>query len=577
MPFLPCILEKKRRSGDTPPMQKKRRVLVTAALPYSNGRPHVGHLAGCYISSDTYVRYLRMTGADVRFICGSDDYGVAIVLSAQKEGKTPAEVAEYYNRKQADAFARMGIKFDIYSSTSRCPHHTKTSQEFFLNVHEKGYFEKQESEQFFDPEKNMFLPDRFVKGTCGFCNTPDQNGDQCENCGKALDTDSLIDPKSVFSGQSAVRKKTTHWYLDLSHFEKQVAEWIDTATLREHTRSYVKGLLSTGLIKRSMTRDISWGIPVPLNEEDAKGKVLYVWFDAPIGYISNTKELCATLDGDAERFKDWWQSQDTDIYHFIGEDNTIFHCIIWIAMLNAEGSIRLPKGVIVNQFLNIQQTGKDVEKISKSRGNAPWIEDYLDEGGDPDSLRYYLTMVAPERSRTAYQPHDLVQRHNSELANILGNFVNRILTFTTKNIQPTAPAYEQTSPEQIDLAFEQSLRSCVTESATLIEEFSFRAALERIMEFARECNRYVDEKAPWKTRKTDMEVTKATIVRALWSIKALGIMLAPFMPFTSEKILRMLSIDPATASWNDAAQPLATDSPIIDIQILFSKIDTTEE
>lgn len=558
-------------------MSKKRRVLVTAALPYSNGRPHVGHLAGCYVSSDTYVRYLRLSGADVRYICGSDDYGVAIMLTAQKENKTPAEVAQFYNKKQADAFARMSIDFDIYSSTSRCPYHTQTSQDFFLRVYEKGYFEKQESEQFFDPDKNVFLPDRFVKGTCSYCSTADQNGDQCENCGKALDTESLQNPVSVFSGKAAVRKKTTHWYLDFSRFEKDVATWIDSAVLREHTRSYVKGLLSTGLVKRSMTRDISWGIPLPLTDPDAQGKVLYVWFDAPIGYISNTKEWCAAHDGSPDSFKDWWQSDDTEIFHFIGEDNTIFHCIIWIAMLTAEGSIKLPKGVIVNQFLNIQFPGQDVEKISKSRGNAPWIEDYLDQGGDADSLRYYLTMVAPEKSRTAYQPDDLVQRHNSELANILGNYVNRILTFTKKNIQETVPAFTQVGTQAVDKAFEESLKTVVGDTAKLLEEFSFRAALERVMEFARECNRYVDEKAPWKTRKTDMEVTMATIVRALWSIKALAIMLLPFMPVSAKKMLAMISLDDADIQWHDALTPLDAGLVIGELQILFSKIESEAE
>ena len=326
-----------------------------------------------------------------------------------------------------------------------------------------------------------------------------------------------------------------------------------------------------------MTRDISWGIPVPLQDPDAQGKVLYVWFDAPIGYVSFTKEHCAATEGSADEFKTWWQSDDTDIFHFIGEDNTIFHCIIWIAMLTAEGTMKLPKGVIVNQYLNIQFPGQDVEKISKSRGNAPWIEDYLNEGGDPDSLRYYLTMVAPEKSRTAYQPDDLTQRHNSELANILGNFVNRILTFTKKNIQETAPEFSQANAQEIDTAFAESLRRCFGETTDLLEAFSFRAALERIMEFARECNRYVDEKAPWKTRKTDMDVTIASITHALWSIKALAIMLAPFMPTTSEKILNMLSIDPTKVQWQDALSPVETGSVIGETQILFAKIETNVE
>lgn len=554
-------------------MTKKRRVLVTAALPYSNGRPHVGHLAGCYLSADTYVRYLRMTGADVRFVSGSDDYGVAIMLTAQKEGKTPAEVARYYNEKQRTAFSAMGVNFDIFSSTSHSPYHTKTAQDFFLDVFNKGYFEKQESEQFFDPEKNIFLPDRFVKGTCSYCDTADQNGDQCENCGKTLDTETLKDPRSIFTGQPAVRKKTTHWFLDLSRFESHVASWLETATVRDTSKSYVKGLLSTGLVKRSMTRDISWGIPVPLSEPEAAGKVLYVWFDAPIGYISNTKELCATVDGDPERYTDWWKSDDTEIYHFIGEDNTIFHCVIWIAMLSAEGTIKAPHGVIINQYLNIQFPGKDVEKISKSRGNAPWLEDYITEGGDPDSMRYYLTMIAPEKARTSYRPDDMIQRHNSELANVLGNFINRILTFTRKNIQESAPEFNPATSDDVDRAFAESLKKCVMESGQLLEEFSFKGALERIMEFARECNRYVDERAPWKTRKTDLERTVSTITHSLWAIKALGIMLSPFMPVTGEKILKMLSLELEGISWIAANEPVAANTPIQEPEILFTKIE----
>lgn len=384
-------------------MSSPKRVLVTAALPYSNGRPHVGHIAGCYLPADTYVRFLRMKHTPVRFICGSDDYGVAIMLTAQREGKTPREVATYYNQKQREAFAGLNIDFDIYSGTCSCPFHTKTSQDFFQAVNDKGYFEKIESSQFFDESKNVFLPDRFVKGTCGYCGAADQNGDQCESCGKTLDVDSLKDAVSVFSGKPATRRTTKHWYLDLAQFESQVRAWLKSATLRDYTRSYVEGLISTGLVKRSMSRDIEWGIPLPIKDPDAQGKVLYVWFDAPIGYISNTKEYFQKAAGSPDEYAEWWKSDDCDIYHFIGEDNTIFHCVIWIAMLSIEGNYHLPKGVIVNQFLNIQFPGKEEEKISKSRGSAVWIEDYLKDGGDPDSLRYYLTMIATERARSLNQ------------------------------------------------------------------------------------------------------------------------------------------------------------------------------
>jgi methionyl-tRNA synthetase len=554
-------------------MSKKRRVLVTAALPYSNGRPHVGHLAGCYLGADIYVRYLRMTGAEVRFVSGSDDHGVAIMITGDKEGKTPSEVADFYNAKQRTAFKALGIDFDIYSSTSRCPYHTKTSQDFFLRVHEKGFLEKVESEQLYDPSKNMFLPDRYVKGTCGYCNTPEQYGDQCEQCGQTLDTETLKDPRSTLTNQPAIKKKTMHWYIDLSRFESDVADWLENATLRDQTKSYVRGLLSTGLVRRSMTRDISWGIPVPLDDPDAIGKVLYVWFDAPIGYISNTKELCVNRGENAEQHRDWWASEDTEVYHFIGEDNAIFHCVIWIAMLKAEGSYKLPNGVIVNQYLNIQFPGKDVEKISKSRGNAPWLEDFVAAGGNPDSMRFYLTMIAPEKARTAYRPEDLVQRHNSELANVLGNFINRILTFTRKNVAQSAPAYDPNAGDERDREFSAAIVKCVDETSTLLNEFSFKTALEGVMEFARECNRYVDERAPWKTRKDDMPRTITTITHALWAIKALGIMLSPFMPISAGKILSMISIQQKDALFDDAKAPVKQGAVLIEPEILFTKIE----
>lgn len=554
-------------------MSEKKRVLITAGLPYSNGPLHVGHIAGCYLPADTYVRYLKLKGTPVRFICGSDDYGVAIMLTAEREGKTPREVAQYYNERQRAAFEGLGIDFDIYSGTSSCPFHTEASQEFFQKVYDKGYFEKIETSQYFDESRNVFLPDRFVKGTCGYCQAPNQNGDQCENCGKTLDVDSLIDAISVFSGSPATRRSTVHWYLDFARFEKEVRDWLSNATLRDHTRNYVEGLISSGLVKRSMTRDIEWGIPLPIKDPEAQGKVLYVWFDAPVGYVSNTMELFQRLNGSPDEYKTWWASEDSDIFHFIGEDNTIFHCVIWIAMLTAEGSLRLPRGVIVNNFLNIQFPGKVEEKISKSRGSAVWIEEYLKDGGDPDSLRYYLTTIATERARTAYRPEDLVQRHNSELANVIGNFANRILTFTAKNVGAHIPGFMNEKVGERDLAFVQALTDTVTSVDALLGEFSFKAALERVMEFARECNRYVDEKAPWTTRKTDMEATNVTLAHALWGIKALGVMLSPFMPTTGRRMLAMVGHDVTELGWSDALVPPQAQQALGAVEILFTKIE----
>jgi methionyl-tRNA synthetase len=550
----------------------QRKVIVTAALPYSNGRPHVGHLGGAYIPSDIYVRYLRMTGADVTYICGSDDHGVAIMITAEKEGKTPAEVASFYRAKQELAFSGMDISFDIYSGTSINPFHAKTSQDFFKVLHEKGYFEKQTSRQLYDESKQTFLPDRFVKGTCGFCGTKDQNSDQCENCGKVLDIDTLKDPVSVLSGQPAVVRDTVHWFLDLSRFKNEVQGWFDSAKLRDQTRAYVQGLISSGLVKRAMTRDLSWGIPVPLSDPDAKDKVLYVWFDAPIGYISNTEELFARNGKDPQGGRALWCEDDREIYHFIGEDNTIFHCVIWIAMLSAQGSYKLPTGVIVNHYINIQFPGQDVEKISKSRGNAVWIEDFLAEGGNSDSLRYYLTSIASERARTVYNPADLSARHNSELADTLGNLVNRITSFTIKHCGPAVPEYDSALLNDTDRSLIKALEETHALVTAHLEAHSFKAALEGVMEFARACNRYVDEKAPWATRKTDMEVTKVTLALSLRAIHALGIMLLPFIPQAAAKIVGAFRSGVSSdAHWRDAVEVNLTGLSLTQPPILFQK------
>lgn len=552
-----------------------RKVLVTAALPYSNGRPHVGHLAGCYLPADTYVRYLRLKEVPVRFICGSDDHGVAIKMTAEKEGKTPAEVAHFYKQKQFEDFSACGISFDIYSATSDSPYHIEESQKFFLSLYDKGYFEKQVSKQYYDVARAMFLPDRYVRGTCAYCNTPDQNGDQCENCGKILDAEHLLDAMSTLSNSPAEIRETVHWFIDLSKFGTVVTDWLESATIRDATKNYVRGLLSTGLVKRSMTRDIDWGIPVPLDDPDAQNKVLYVWFDAPIGYISFTRELCKQLDGTPDTYADWWKSDDCEVIHFIGEDNTIFHCVIWIAMLHAEGTISLPHSVVVNQFLNIQFPGKDEEKISKSRGNAIWLNEYIAAGGNADSLRYYLTAIAPEKARTTYNPEDLRQRHNSDLGNTLGNFVNRIISFTLKYCGPTVPAIDTRFSTEVDRMFQEATRRVVSEVDTLLESYSFKAGLDRIMEFARECNRYVDTKEPWQTRKTDMDTTQVTLRFALDAIYTLGILLSPYLPETSQKI--QAAFGQNNLLWKDALTPLTVGTPITKPEILFQRIEAASE
>lgn len=550
---------------------ERKRVLVTAGLPYSNGRIHVGHIAGAYLPSDIYVRYLKLRNVDVKYICGSDDHGVTIMLEAEKQGKTPAEVVAHFHALQKKAFDGLGINFDIYSSTSRNPYHKQVSQDFFLKMYEKGYFEKIKTRQFYDEDKNMFLPDRYVKGTCGFCNTPDQNGDQCENCGKILDVDSLKEARNTKGGGAVGVRETVHWFLDLTKFQGAVEKWLDEATLRDHTRAYVKSLISSGLVKRSMTRDIDWGIPLPIDDPEAKGKVLYVWFDAPIGYISNTLEL---VEGDKKKFADWWQSNDTEIVHFIGEDNTIFHCLIWIAMLAGEGSYRLPAGVVVNQFLNIQFPDKsEAEKISKSRGMAVWIEDYIAEGGNPDVLRYYLTSIAPESARTVYRPEELVQKNNTDLGNALGNFVNRILSFNEKNFSAKIPPNFPAKVGEVDKKFEADVLSYYGQVTDELEKFNFKHALFLIMELARICNKYIDDKAPWTSKKTDLELTQVTISYSIKAIQALGVMLLPFIPGAAAKQLSFLNIDASKTKWEDAVKFLPAESSLNKPEILFARLE----
>jgi methionyl-tRNA synthetase len=546
-----------------------KRTLVTAALPYANGRPHVGHVAGCYLPADIYVRYLRLRGREVKFICGSDDHGAAIQIAAEKAGQAPGEMAKHFWEKQKASFEGIDIHFDVYGSTSRTPGHAELSQKFFLSMHEKGYFEKKSTPQFYDSSKQMFLADRYVKGTCGYCNTPDQNGDQCENCGKTLDVQTLKDARSTLSGTPATVKDSTHWFLDLTKFEKPIRDWVEKASLRDHSRAYVKSMLDQGLVKRAITRDLTWGIPVPLKDAEAQGKVLYVWFDAPIGYISNTAQLVGQ-----EHLKDWWASKDCEVLHFIGEDNTIFHCVIWIAMLAAEGSYQLPKGVLVNQFLNIQFPDQaEAEKISKSRGRAVWIEDYVANGGDPDVLRYYLTMIAPERARTVYLPADLISKNNTDLANVLGNFVNRILSFTQKYIGLQVPEPPASKLTETDRKFMERMAEVHRRATNELDGFSPKNALNEIMEFARECNKYVDDKAPWKTRKDDMETTAVTLHHAIQAIKFLAVVLQPFMPRTGEKMAKTLGLTPEERGWDRALEPLKAGRPFQAPEILFTKIE----
>ncbi len=559
-----------------PPTNKhhNKRYLITAGLPYSNGKPHVGHVAGAYLPADTFARYLRLNGADALYICGSDDHGTAITFTAEKEGKTPREIAAFYNKKHLEAYNSLGIYFDIFGSTCENPYHYKTSQDFFLEIYKKGLFEKIETEQFYDTIHETFLADRYVKGECGFCGAKDQNSDQCEECGKQLDTSSLKSPYSTITRAPAILKKTSHWFLDLSKTEEVVKNWIEHAEVRENTANFVKGLISTGLVKRSMTRDISWGIPVPLDDPDAKNKVLYVWFDAPIGYISNTKELCEKKFGNAERYVDWWKSPDCKIYHFIGEDNTVFHAIIWIAMLHTEGTFSLPTGIIVNNYLNIKLGDNPEEKISKSRSSASssvWVDEFIAQGGDPDGLRYYLTMIAPEQNRTAYNPLDYVTRYNNELGNTLGNLVSRIVSMINKNFDSIILDIDPTKLDENSKRIYGLLKNTKAVVGENIENYYFKAALENIMSFCRECNKYIDEEAPWKLVKTDKEKGHFVLSVAVNLIKDISILITPFMPFTAEKIAAILKINQNVLDWDNIGKMLP-EMQIGESEILFPKI-----
>ncbi|NLE30037.1 MAG: methionine--tRNA ligase [Phycisphaerae bacterium] len=554
-----------------------KRFMVTGALPYANGHLHVGHIAGAYLPADIFVRYHRAKGDDVLFVCGSDDNGVPITLTARKENKTPAQVVAFYNAEQKKAFEGLGISFDVYGGTHSpedYERHTQISQHFFKTALEKGYLTKKTSQQFYDPEAKMFLPDRYIKGTCHHCRAPGALGDQCENCGKTTDAMLLIDPVSVISGSKPEVRETTHWFFELDKFREPLTKWLES---KENWRyvmvNFTKGLLSEPLPSRSITRDLDWGVPLPLSDEEAKGKVLYVWFDAPIGYVSFTARLCEQKFGDWKKYEDYWKDPNCEILHFIGEDNTIFHTIIWPAMLMAEGTFQLPSYVVSNCFLNFQFPGKDVEKMSKSRGTAVWINDYLD-GFDPDPLRFYLTVIAPETQRTAFSFDDFMRRNNEELVAALGNFFHRTLTFTQKYFEGKVP--EAQSLAQVDQEQLAMIAGLPAKIGGLIESHNFKAALEELMVAARASNKYFDTKAPWSSRKTNMADCSVTMNVCIQTIKTLTVLMEPFMPFSAEKAAKILNLPSSERLWDKAAESLPAGHPIAEPTVLFKKFEMDE-
>lgn len=536
------------------------RTLVTAALPYANGGVHIGHLAGVYVPADIYVRYLRLKKRDVLFVCGSDEHGVPVTIRARKEGCTPQQVVDRYNKIIKDSFEGFGISFDIFGRTTS-EVHKQTASDFFRKLYDKGEFVEQESEQYYDEEAHTFLADRYITGECPHCHAEGAYGDQCEKCGTALSPTELINPRSTVSGSKPVLRKTKHWYLPLDKHQQWLEPWIteDHKEWRSNVMGQCKSWFDMGLKPRAVSRDLDWGIPVPV--EGAEGKVLYVWFDAPIGYISNTKEL---LPNDWEK---WWKSDDTRLIHFIGKDNIVFHCIVFPAMLKAEGSYILPDNVPANEFLNLED-----DKISTSRNWAVWLDEYLvDFPGKQDVLRYVLTANAPETKDNNFTWKDFQARNNNELVAVYGNFVNRALQLTKKYYEDVVPAAGELT--DYDRQTIEEFQGVKAEVERLIENFRFRDAQKEAMNLARIGNKYLADSEPWKVVKTDPERVKTILNLSLQLVANLAIAFEPFLPFSSEKLRGMLHIEEAQWDRLGATDLLPAGHVLGEPVLLFEKIE----
>ena len=540
-----------------------KRYTVTTALPYANGPVHIGHLAGVYIPADTYVRYLRMKGEEVLFVGGSDEHGVPITIKAEKEGCTPQDIVDRYHNIIKDSFQKLGISYDIYSRTSSKTHH-ETAAAFFKKLYEDGKFIERETEQFFDPERNKFLSDRYIIGTCPKCGNDHAYGDQCEKCGSSMSPEELINPQSALSGAKLVKKATKHWYLPLDQYEQWLRDWIIEGHKEWKPNVYgqVKSWLDNGLQPRAVTRDLDWGVPVPLEEAD--GKVLYVWFDAPIGYISNTIEHCRENGTDWEK---WWKDEDTKLVHFIGKDNIVFHCIIFPCMLKAYGDYIVPENVPANEFLNLEN-----DKISTSRNWAVWLHEYLEEfPGKQDVLRYALTANAPETKDNNFTWKDYQDRNNNELLAIFGNFVNRTLVLTHKYFEGKVPAMANLNEK--DQAAIEEMNQYPDKIAHLLDTYKFREALSELMNLARLGNRYLTENEPWKQFKTDPERVKTVLAVSLQIVAKLAILSEPFLPFSAKKLQAMIGLE--VNGWNQAKETvlLKEESQIGEVELLFTKVE----
>ena len=548
-------------------MEKKfKRTLVTCALPYANGPVHIGHLAGVYVPADIYVRYLRLRGREVLYVCGSDEHGVPITIKARQQGCSPQDIVDKYHSIIDGSFKALGINFDIYGRTSS-EVHAKNASQFFRKLYDEGKFVTRESEQFYDPEAKTFLADRYIVGTCPKCGNEGAYGDQCEKCGSTLSPEELINPHSKLSGAEPIKKKTTHWYLPLQDYEQWLREWIldGHKEWRSNVYGQVKSWLDGGLQPRAVTRDLDWGVPVPV--EGAEGKVLYVWFDAPIGYISNTIELLP------DSWEKWWKSEDTRLVHFIGKDSIVFHCIVFPAMLKAYGDgFILPDNVPANEFLNLEG-----EKISTSRGWAVWAHEYVkDFPGKEDVLRYVLTANAPETKDNDFSWKEFQTRNNSELVAIFGNFVNRAIVLTHKYFEGKVPAAgELTDADREVLAEIPALRESLEKN---IEGFRFREALKDAMSIARIGNKYISDSEPWKVAKEDLARTGTILNVCLQICADLAIAFEPFTPFACERLCKMLQLEPAAAGqslWDRLgdADILPAGHQLAAAELLFEKID----
>jgi methionyl-tRNA synthetase len=544
-----------------------KRYTITAALPYTNGPIHIGHLAGVYIPADIYTRYLRGQGKDVAFICGSDEHGVAISLKAKKEGKTPQEIIDTYDQIIRDSFQKFGITFDNYSRTSRKIHH-ETAQEFFKQLYEKKILEEINSDQLYDPEAQQFLADRFVLGTCPICQNAEAYGDQCESCGSSLSATELINPKSTISGAKPELKKTKHWYLPLNKYENFISDWI----LKGHKKDWkpnvygqVKSWIDTGLRPRAVTRDLDWGIPVPLKGE--LGKVLYVWFDAPIGYISSTKEWADQKGIDWEPY---WKDKDTQLVHFIGKDNIVFHCIIFPIMLHASGEYILPENVPANEFLNLEG-----QKISTSKNWAVWLHEYLEEFPEhQDVLRYVLTANAPETKDNDFTWDEFQARNNNELVAIYGNFINRVVVLTHKYYAGEVPKASELFEIDVDVLSE--MRRLPKKIGTSIELYRFREASQLLMQLARIGNKYLADSEPWKLIKSNPERVKTIMNTALQIATGLSVLSEPILPFTASKLKNMLNLNVTHLKWKDVSTNtilISSGHLIKPAKLLFQKVE----